>query len=435
MLGVTLRRVNPQGAAPYRSADGGVSFPRSVGEAKPGKGGRLAGNRRVRNIAPQWRNLAEGFLGVEDLEARFRAEWGPRLEEARRKKEEDERQRSRERGRAAILAASVLVFALFALALVLRLLSFGGTTAVLVLAVVVPAILTLYGAWALQHTPDPLPDPSDLSGRWWRTVSAHGPSVRRPGPALEARGYGDQGEEALVSLLSEALSGDYVALRGPLVARNLDADLVVAGPTGVWVYEVKHWSGEITCRGGQWRRTKTYRERGGRLVRETQNIRPFDGQWAKEASAVREALRLGLPGHLGLHGAVGGGLVFTHPGLSFSQDGSCRAWYGRPGSCPWTISRSPEVPAYTTEGSLRVLDALLERSDRLHEQKGAAPWATSSAVELAQRLHEEAVARARSYLPDAADGGEPASAVPDAEAQEPRKRAVYYPHPDDPPKD
>ena len=72
------------------------------------------------------------------------------------------------------------------------------------------------------------------------------------------------------------------------------------------------------------------------------------------------------------------------------------------------------------EGRLRVLEVLLERSDRLHEQQGAAPWATSSAVELARRLHE--------------DGGKPASTVPGAGAQEPRKRAVYYPHPDDPPK-
>ena len=39
----------------------------------------------MRTIAPQCRNLAEGFLRVEALEARFRAEWGPRLEEARRK--------------------------------------------------------------------------------------------------------------------------------------------------------------------------------------------------------------------------------------------------------------------------------------------------------------------------------------------------------------
>ena len=149
---------------------------------------------------------------------------------------------------------------------------------------------------------------------------------------------------------------------------------------------------------------------------------------------MREALRLGLPGHPGLHGAIGGGLVFTHPGLSFSEDGSCRAWYGRPDSCAGAISRSPRVPAYTMEGRLRVLDVLLERSDRLHEQQGAAPWATSSAVELARRLHEDAAARARSYLPDAADGGEPVSVPPGGAVQEPRKRAIYYPHPDDPPK-
>ena len=39
-------------------------------------------------------------------------------------------------------------------------------------------------------------------------------------------------------------------MRGLLVARNL----VVVDPTGVWVYEVKHWSGEITCERGEWRR-------------------------------------------------------------------------------------------------------------------------------------------------------------------------------------
>ena len=44
----------------------------------------------MRSIAPQWRNLADGFLAVKALETRFRAEWGPRLERARRKKAADE---------------------------------------------------------------------------------------------------------------------------------------------------------------------------------------------------------------------------------------------------------------------------------------------------------------------------------------------------------
>jgi hypothetical protein len=53
------------------------------------------------------------------------------------------------------------------------------------------------------------------------------------------------------------------------------------------------------------------------------------------------------------------------------------------------------------EKRLRIIDALLEWSDRLHEQRGEEPWATSSAVELAERLHYDAVSRASSYFSDA----------------------------------
>jgi hypothetical protein len=52
------------------------------------------------------------------------------------------------------------------------------------------------------------------------------------------RRYGDQGEESFVSCLSGALSKEYVAVRDLLVAQNLDADVIVVGPTGFWIYEV-----------------------------------------------------------------------------------------------------------------------------------------------------------------------------------------------------
>jgi len=67
----------------------------------------------------------------------------------------------------------------------------------------------------------------------------------------------------------------------------------------------------------------------------------------------------------------------------------------------------------------------------LHGQHGEAPPETSSSVELAVRLHEEAVSRASSYLSDV---GEPGSAAPSPAVSEARKRAIWHPHPDDPPK-
>jgi Nuclease-related domain len=364
----------------------------------------------VRNIGPEWRNLAEGFMRVEDLEAQVRAEWDLRLEEARKERNEAELRRLRGRGRTALVAASVVALLLFVVALVLLLLSPPAATVVLVLALLLPAVLVFYGVWAFLHTPDPLPDPSDLCGQWWATISGPTQSVRRSGPTLWARRYGDVGEAAFVSHLASELPEEYVAVSGLLVARSLDADVIVAGPTGIWVYEVKHWSGEIICQDGQWRRVKTYHKPGGRLVQEHQVLKPFDKQWIREANAVKETLRRRGPQRPNLLEAVGGGLVFTHGGFSLFADDSCKARVYTPGSCAETLAGSPEISGFTMQERLRAIDALLEWSDRLHERQGEVPWATSSSVELAEHLHEDAVSQALSYL---SDGGEPGSVVID----------------------
>src|SRR5215211_4044102 len=171
------------------------------------------------------------------------------------------------------------------------------------------------------------------------------------------------------------------------------------------------------------------REPGGRLVQEHEFLRPFDSQWAKEAGAVQGTLRR-LPDPLDLPEAVGGGLVFTHANVSVHVDGSCAAWVGRPSSCVEILWSSPEIPTFTMEKRLRVLDALLEWSDGLHEQQGEVPWETASSVELAERLYDEAVYRAVSYCSQIGDLGD---VTINEEVKEARKRAFWYPHPDDPP--
>jgi hypothetical protein len=385
----------------------------------------------MKSIGPEWRNLAEGLLRVEALEAQFRTKWGLRLEEAQRKRKEAELQRLRRRGHSALVAASVVALLLFAMALLLLLLSSPATTVALVLALVVPAVLILYGVWALLHTPASFPDPSDLSGRWWATLSGSGLSVRRSAPPLSARRYGDVGEAAFISYLVGGLPEEYVAVSGLLVARSLDADVIVAGPTGIWVYEVKHWSGQIVCQDGQWRRIKTYHKPGGSLVQEHQVLKPFDKQWIREANAVKETLRRRVPHLPNLHEAVGGGLVFTHGGFSLSADSTCNAQVYTPRSCAEALSGSPEVPGFTMQDRLRAIDALLEWSDRLHERQGEALWEAASSAELAEHLHEDAISVASSYLSGIE---EPGSVVIDEEVKEVSKSAVWHPHPDDPPK-
>jgi hypothetical protein len=59
-----------------------------------------------------------------------------------------------------------------------------------------------------------------------------------------------------------------------------------------------------------------------------------------------------------------------------------------------------------------------------------APWVTPASVELAERLYEDTVSRAFSYLSDAGEAG---TIGVGEEVQEVRTRAVWHPHPDDPP--
>lgn len=206
-------------------------------------GWRAAADHRMKNIGAEWRNLAEGLKCVEILEARFRAEWGARLDEARRRVEETRRRKNRRLGYAALGFALVLILVLLIVELAFRLPL--GDIAILGLVIASPAIAILYGLKEFFGTSYAAPDPSSLTQRWWATISGRASSVRRSGPTLSARHYGDAGEEAFVSYLAGHLSDGYLAARGLLVVRNLDADVILVGPTGVWVYEVKHWSGSL----------------------------------------------------------------------------------------------------------------------------------------------------------------------------------------------
>jgi hypothetical protein len=81
---------------------------------------------------------------------------------------------------------------------------------------------------------------------------------------------------------------------------------------------------------------------------------------------------------------------------------------------------------------LDAVDALLSWSARLHERRDGTPWETKDAVELAERLYVDAVSLASAYVSEAID--ESARVAANEKLEEARERAVWLPHPDDPPK-
>lgn len=241
--------------------------------------------------------------------------------------------------------------------------------------------------------PDPRPDPRDplavkIVEQWWDEISSD------PGNPRSERTHGDEGVEDFWNHLAARLPNSYVAVRELLVRRKLDVDVLVVGPSGISVFEVKHWSGEITCLRGRWRRRRTWFEPGGYETSEEKDIESFDQQWLREEHAVKETLRRRLPQLDPLVLTIDGGLVFSHPSATWTIDESCRSGYGKPEFWAKTIIDGEALPKLTPEDQLRVLDALLKWAHRLDEVGRAA----SNSVELAQRLFSNAIGSARAYL-------------------------------------
>jgi ABC-type multidrug transport system fused ATPase/permease subunit len=165
----------------------------------------------LRNIGSRWRNLADGLLRIETLEAQLLTEWGQRLDKAHKERQEAARQRALRQGRATLISALVVALLMLALSIFLLKLASPAATIVLRLAFLLSTVLAICGVLFLLRNPDPTRVRMNLPDVWLHIIPKHDASIRRSGSTLAARRYGDQGEESFVSYLCGALSKEYVA--------------------------------------------------------------------------------------------------------------------------------------------------------------------------------------------------------------------------------
>lgn len=186
-------------------------------------------------------------------------------------------------------------------------------------------------------------------------------------PAIQA---GDKGEHAFIHGLGYMLGNDYFLISGIQQRHGEDVDVILVGPKGVWVFEVKYWSGTIRWQSGVWSRFKTYHEQGGTLATEQKPIsQPPDKQWERVAADVSKTIQRGCPelGARYLGGmAIKGGLVFTHTGAKYEiGPGFPISW----GSSEWWaghLMEAPKIPNWREADSISILDALLARHREIH---------------------------------------------------------------------
>ena len=143
--------------------------------------------------------------------------------------------------------------------------------------------------------------------------------------------HGAQGERLFIRRLREIFSDEYYVFARLMQRPHEDVDVTLIGPKGVWVFEVKHWSGDIYWNDQGWRREKTYFERGGvEITKQVEVGQPPDEQWIRAAAEVTRTLQLRVPELLENNPTlekVRGGIVFTKEEAVFKfQPGRPTFW-------------------------------------------------------------------------------------------------------------
>jgi hypothetical protein len=178
---------------------------------------------------------------------------------------------------------------------------------------------------------------------------------------VQQQAAGVQGEDALADVLSKSLSDEWRMLRGYRNRRG-EADLVVVGPPGLWVIEVKNRNARLHVDGDRWRHQKI--DRYGNVVDGGEATDNTGRTWGRQASDVADDLVRWLERnnqHVPIHTAV----MMMHERASL---GSIVA----PGvdlvsTDPGDLLREmTEAPAAVESGARAAIAALIRRDHQFH---------------------------------------------------------------------
>lgn len=356
----------------------------------------------MRILNPEWTNLSKGYQAARALEKQALKNWDSAWE----KSVEFARQQGIKRAAAALqaqiriekrslrialaLLAGVLLLMAVIAALIesypqLRwfLLPVGVMNLIQSLILVLPIAEKVLAILALRKIQPPAEEPQtslDITEQWWQAVSSQ--------DALESEDTVEAGQTAFLKYLSQQLPDDYFAARSPFLQSSLNVDVIVLGPTGIWLFEVKHWRGWVYCRGGVWQR-----EAAPEAPLESLTT-PLDQSWLTGRAAIEKTLSLRLARNANFGALIRGGLVFTHPSVQIQVDSSSKAQVGTPPQWLQRMRGAPQLAQFSTEAQLLVLDALLDYALSLYVTRPL----VKSAVELAKALYGDLLEELRQYV-------------------------------------
>lgn len=335
-------------------------------------------------INPKSVHLEKGYLLASQADSQVRSRWHDKLQKAfTRRQQQHETAVSEYEKRKQVTNRDILTGVIYVMGGIgagticfLIPLLFGLTTSFwAIIGTIIFSLTSMLGIglgifWLIQLTlPKPQPPANPFQAQIFSPILPQwkaAMNIRLP-PAIQ---HGDKGELAFIRKLQFMLGNDYFLLSGIQQRHGEDVDVVLIGPKGVWVFEVKYWSGTIRWQSGHWSRFKTYHEQGGKLSIENKPIaQPPDKQWQRVAEDVNRSVQMRCPGLVSRHLSrmiVKGGLVFTHESAKYEiGSGFPISW----GSSEWWLGHimtAPKIPNWSETDSMAILDALLGRHREIH---------------------------------------------------------------------
>jgi len=211
-----------------------------------------------------------------------------------------------------------------------------------------------------------------IEAEWWQNLRIEDWSEKN---------FGTIGVHILLETLERGLPDDVLAFREIPVQQGLDVDLLIIAPSGLWLFECKHLSGQVVCDNGNWYQLKEFYLPGGIKEKKTLPFdEPPDEQWLREVKNTSDTLYRRLPYLSWLVDHIHGGIVFTHESGQLQIDDSCKVKWGTPGDWLVLIRDAKPLSGLTLEMQLKTADALIKFANRINNE-----WGSRSSLDLVQQ--------------------------------------------------
>ena len=346
----------------------------------------------------KWPDLAVGYQAIQSFQAKMTAEFGRAVQvghKLRFRKDLAEWQKKRRVFFALAAIALLSIIALCVSAYYLRDLS----CVIVYWAVLVVIILVTLAVAGRQYIREmvngkPVPQSAEglagLEGRWWDSLA--------PGELAVAKPV-DQGGRDFLAQLARSLPDNHLAVCNSLTPdlQVPDSEVLLLGPGGIWLFEVRPWSGTILKQDGVWKQVQTIRVKPGGKRHEENLFDPGpDDRWLQKKRDIIKTLENRFPQQPWTPDLIQGGVVFSHPkaGIDKKRIQGNTAAYGRAKAWVERVHHTPAREGFTLEMQLEILDAL-NRGGTLKNAQAVLPV---SSTDQAGRLYQEAVLELRDWV-------------------------------------